>query len=253
MGLIAASAANGRVILGFADSQADATAQITPLIAAGQPAGQITLWTGAVYEADLSLPAGWSLLSDYRVTGDGAGKMVERILSTAAQIRADAVAHANLCLNGMLPIWVMTPVGAFSAVNITRGGSPSRWWNTRMWIIGPLACIDALLDANRVTAARTALDAYRSLVPANSDNVEFWYRNHGAATWHGYAGVPANNQAAAAGLTVGHVRAYFGWRTSVAELPAFASDAAASTEWSGGAGTLEVEYLPTVTPESFAA
>ena len=81
MGLIVASAANDRVVLGFADSDADATAQITPLTAAGQPAGQRALWTGATYEAALTLPAGWGQIQDYYMKVVGGVKSIESIAS----------------------------------------------------------------------------------------------------------------------------------------------------------------------------
>ena len=148
------------------------------------------------------------------------------IVLDAAEIRREAVAHANAALNHMLPIWTMNPDGSFTAVPMAKTGVlPNRWWNTRMWIMGPLACIDALLDDSQFAAAARGLVAYRSLVPPVADRIEFWYR----------------------------IRAYFRWLAIGNDVPAFASDAASSTEWSGGTGTEDVHFLPTVTPESFSS
>ena len=125
MGLIVASAENGRVVLGFADSAAEMNAQAAPLVAGGQPPEQIALWTGIVYEDALDLPADWQAIDDYYVKVDGGNKTVELLsarfpLRNAHQERHDLLNTLSSILEDEHPDYGIV-TRFFSTADIAKG------------------------------------------------------------------------------------------------------------------------------------
>ena len=185
---------------------------------------------------------GWWL-----VTGAGAGAgdvseappATEKTALEKARILAGARAHARTCLDLMRPGWLIEDVTATGAATVTV---TARWLNTRHWILGGGRCVAvAARDAGwTADQAGAALDAYRALVPAEAGAIATWYRAHTEATWTGYRAE-----------TGGNVGAYLGWRRGQA-VPQFASDAAASQEWAGAAGSARpnAAFAPTTKPEA---
>ena len=160
--------------------------------------------------------------------------------SSAAKtrIRSEAVSHARTCFDVMVSGWIVDNTGAFATIR-------NKWRNTRLWILSGLAVIDAILDSTESAwgedVAQNALDAYRSLIPADRSNIETWYFAHTEAIWNVYF---TENS--------GNVPAYFNWRRGDTS-PAFASDAASSVLWDGNNNTLDVDFAADATPEDFSA
>ena len=137
-------------------------------------------------------------------------------------VREEAVAHARLCLDLMKPGWMIGDgVGRFSVDGATGA---TRYRNTWYWIMH--ACTAVVFATTRTgwSAAQceAALEAFKSLVPADEDRIRFWYLNHDQNIWAAYSASGASDT----------LRCWFKYERGAAK-PEFATDASSSTLWDG--------------------
>ena len=212
-------------------------------IAAGVPAGQAV--PKPIHK--IIVPPGYPYLADGETETSETPDTTPTGLPTATsdddlkkEIRAAAVKHARHCTDLMNANWALNNEGQFQS-------DLDRWRNTRLWIISGLAVIDAILDSTEalwsVDVAEDALKAYKSLIPADKKSIETWYFAHNPTIWAAYFG------------TTSPAPAYFKW-TRGANTPAFASDAATSTQWiedTTNNDTLAVTFSVSSTPEDFSS
>ena len=191
-----------------------------------------------------------SIPSSSRSTASGASSRTTRwkhqpLAIDVAPIRQEAIDHARDCLD-LLPVQlIIDGRGRLKAQQQTRAAA-TRWPMTRAWIIGPLAVIDALCDANRGADAQTALRAYQALVPADRRSIVRFFRSLNLPNWRRNVGLAQPRAATAA--------AAFDWQ--LGEDPhakKFGQDFEGGVVWNGTGDTLAVTYPRDNDPEDFAS
>ena len=223
----------------------DIVATVHPTQASADAKGResgLTAWTGVA--SNEAVEPGW-----YRDTTTGVVSRLKTVSDAdqRTEIRAAAAEHGNICLDMMKPGWVLNDGGSSFVAAPNEDGSPSRWRNTYYWIVSPVACIDAAVDATWTLAeCKGLLAAYQRMVPAREERIAFWYRNHGDSAWRAYVAVGQQ------GAASGHVRAFFNAARHNYDN-VFTSDAGTSLQWNGGSNTLDVTMPEHSTPTSLIA
>lgn len=164
---------------------------------------------------------GVSIGNGYYDDGDGKVHRGSKPPTVAKPTVAEVTAHTAALIDLRNISWIWKTDGTLEENN--------RWQNWHYWI-GSLhyICIDAIDDATVAPwAADWMLKAFKTLAPVDAGQLAIWYRQHTEAVWTAY-------RQDLGGQHVGKSWTYAGFMfpaTADAALPAFASDAAAATQW----------------------
>lgn len=160
-----------------------------------------------------------------------------------AAILADAIAHADDCVDFVLPSWYLR-------ASTPDAEARARYEQTRCWIVCCCAVLRAAADAAwTVEQMEGLLAAERALMPRDPQSIRRWYQEHHSAAGQGWTNACADIVG-----QPGYVRAHFlaGPTTRASAPPEFGADFRTPTAWDGTGGRLDVTLQRNAAPGDFA-